>query len=573
MKISASIICKNEESCIERCLRSLYGIDEIVIVDTGSDDSTGDIVKKLVEEFRGTTDIKYYEGVYKWNDNFAEARNESLKRCTGDWIFTIDCDNWLVTPIADIRKEIDIAVEKGMRSIACTYVSEKDDFRHDLPLLYKRCPEIFWKGAIHNYMSDTDGYKGGDILVKYDYSPSHSKDPDRSFRILKKVVTENPDCVREKFYLAKEYFNRGDYPCALYWYNKYLPKSNFGAEEAEAHFIMAKCYWMLGEGDKARGECLSAIGLNTNFREALLFMAEMSGPINSKRWLYFAETADNQSVLFKRVGTHEEEQKKNKRIYIPEGMHFFGDKAKKQYGIEEYNPETDKDKPTIFFGLYFEKDIDILRAHTGPVTIYWHGSDILELRKYPEWVNVVTSKNARHLTQSVYKKDWLADFGIQAEHYPIFFGDMNKYQMCYKPSITPQLYMHANKMCEGYYGVDLVAEIAEEMPDIKFHIYGTEGFNIKHTDNVIFHGWVDEDVMDNEIKDYQGLLQFVSEGVSQTMAKAMKMGQYIIMSHQRDGFWIAPDKKSIIEKINLLRTTTEPNVNSWKMYEHFFKTL
>jgi SAM-dependent methyltransferase len=43
-----------------------------------------------------------------------------------------------------------------------------------------------------------------------------------------------------------------------------------------------------------------AIKYNTNFKEAVLLMAEMTGPINRDRWLLMAEFADSSNVLFNR---------------------------------------------------------------------------------------------------------------------------------------------------------------------------------------------------------------------------------------------------------------------------------
>lgn len=81
--ISVPMIVKNEEQFIERALDSLSGfVNEIVVVDTGSTDKTLDIVKKYTD--------KIY--TFKWNDNFADARNFALSKCTGDWILRVDGD-------------------------------------------------------------------------------------------------------------------------------------------------------------------------------------------------------------------------------------------------------------------------------------------------------------------------------------------------------------------------------------------------------------------------------------------------------------------------------------------------
>ena len=52
--------------------------------------------------------------------------------------------------------------------------------------------------------------------------------------------------------------------------------------------------------DAAREACLHAILLNANFREALLWMADMSFPANAAQWRKMAESATNEGVLFVR---------------------------------------------------------------------------------------------------------------------------------------------------------------------------------------------------------------------------------------------------------------------------------
>ena len=83
MKLSAALIVKNEKACLEKCLKSLKGFDEIVVLDTGSTDNTYIIARNLAD--------RVYSD-YKWNDNFAEARNHVLGKVTGDWVLSIDAD-------------------------------------------------------------------------------------------------------------------------------------------------------------------------------------------------------------------------------------------------------------------------------------------------------------------------------------------------------------------------------------------------------------------------------------------------------------------------------------------------
>jgi len=295
MKLSIAIIARNEADSIVRCLESVKGADEIVVCDTGSEDATVEIAKRY-------TDKVYTD--YKWEDHFANARNHARSKCTGDWIFTIDCDNRLVEGIEVVRREIERAEAAGVKTVSIKVLFEKGNvFSHWLPFLYKNDPDIYWKGAIHNHLTRDDKFYS-DISIACWYSASHYKDTDRSFRILKREVARDGDnLLREKYYLAREYYNRRDFEIALYWYKEYFKKAYWGPEMADAHLLMSRCLWQLQRGDEARATCLTAIGINTHFKEAVLFMAEMSGPINRERWLEFAELADNSNVLFHRTKT------------------------------------------------------------------------------------------------------------------------------------------------------------------------------------------------------------------------------------------------------------------------------
>src|SRR5690348_3827247 len=84
--ISLCMIVKNEEKYLERCLKSVEGVvDEIIIVDTGSTDQTTEIAEKF-----GAKILRY-----QWNDDFSSARNYSLKNAKCDWILILDADEEL----------------------------------------------------------------------------------------------------------------------------------------------------------------------------------------------------------------------------------------------------------------------------------------------------------------------------------------------------------------------------------------------------------------------------------------------------------------------------------------------
>lgn len=84
--ISLCLIVKNEEHCLERCLQSVQGlVDEIIIVDTGSTDATKQIAQQYTNNIID----------FSWVDDFSAARNESLRHATKDWILVLDADEML----------------------------------------------------------------------------------------------------------------------------------------------------------------------------------------------------------------------------------------------------------------------------------------------------------------------------------------------------------------------------------------------------------------------------------------------------------------------------------------------
>ena len=95
-RLSLCMIVKNEQHFLRECLLSVQDfVDEIVIVDTGSSDETKDIAREF-------TSLVFD---FPWNDDFAAARNESLRHATGDWILILDADEILDAKAAGRLRE------------------------------------------------------------------------------------------------------------------------------------------------------------------------------------------------------------------------------------------------------------------------------------------------------------------------------------------------------------------------------------------------------------------------------------------------------------------------------------
>lgn len=91
--ISVCIIAKNEEKNLSELLPLLKDFEEVIVVDTGSVDKT----KEVAGSFGN---VKVYD--FPWNNNFSDARNESLKYATMDYCIWLDCDDRINPP--DVMK-------------------------------------------------------------------------------------------------------------------------------------------------------------------------------------------------------------------------------------------------------------------------------------------------------------------------------------------------------------------------------------------------------------------------------------------------------------------------------------
>lgn len=98
-KISAFIICMNEERNIARALKSVSFCDEILVIDSGSTDKTIDIAKshgaKVIER--------------PW-PGYVEQKRFGLEQCSGDWVLNIDADEEVS---AELKDEIIRAAASG----------------------------------------------------------------------------------------------------------------------------------------------------------------------------------------------------------------------------------------------------------------------------------------------------------------------------------------------------------------------------------------------------------------------------------------------------------------------------
>lgn len=216
-------------------------------------------------------------------------------------------------------------------------------------------------------------------------------------------------------------------------------------------------------------------------------------------------------------------------------------------------------EPVIFFGLYHIGDYTKFLGHRGQRTVFWCGSDVLNLELKPGWQKVIAGAKAEHVCENDVERLKLDAMGIKARVQPMFFDRLDEFEPCFKPSNTPHVFLTAHESSRKEYGVDLLEDIAKETPDVTYHVYGITD---ESHDNVVYHGKVPTKQFDKEIKEYQAALRLnAHDGFAETLAKSILMGQHPISTIQYPFIDYADSIQSVIYLLNHLKDKTEPNLS------------
>jgi len=139
--LSLCVIAKNEEKNLPRCLSSVKEfVDEIVLVDTGSQDQT----IQIAESFGA----KVFH--LEWIGDFSFAKNYATDQARGDWILFLDADEEMARSDAEKLKNLIRQSDAfGFSLIQRTYLRDGNSvqsipnpFDYDIAREYSDCVEI-----------------------------------------------------------------------------------------------------------------------------------------------------------------------------------------------------------------------------------------------------------------------------------------------------------------------------------------------------------------------------------------------------------------------------------------------
>ena len=227
-RLSVCLIVKDEVLTLERCLSSVTGLaDELIVVDTGSSDGTPELAERL-----GARVIHW-----AWQNDFAAARNVSLAHASGDWILVLDADQALDPSARNVlwhflwnpppglpRCQVQILNhdEQGHRGLT-NYTSQ----------LFPRHPRLRYRHRIHESIVYSGGGHSPAPLIKglllqhsgyrrevYDLK---QKGP-RNLTLLMQQHREEPEAPIWMYYLGDSCLGVGKLAEAIHWFERALAR-------------------------------------------------------------------------------------------------------------------------------------------------------------------------------------------------------------------------------------------------------------------------------------------------------------------------------------------------------------
>lgn len=217
--LSICMIVKNEEKVLRRCLDSVKDIaDEIIIVDTGSEDSTKDIAVEY-------TNLVYE---YKWKNDFSKARNFAASKASGEWIMAIDADEYVDSEsFTDFKNSLRTDTKYNILSVQIVNFIGYNGMQTSLNYherIYRNNGLIYYYRNIHEMLKHkNDNEKRG--LAKLNifhsgYMKTVVKEKNKSKRNLSLLINKKKKDPIDYYFIGNEYQGLGELEKAIESYKK-----------------------------------------------------------------------------------------------------------------------------------------------------------------------------------------------------------------------------------------------------------------------------------------------------------------------------------------------------------------
>ena len=272
MSVSVALIVRDEEHTLGRCLDSVAGaVDEIVVVDTGSQDATMAVARRYTDQVHQFT----------WVQDFAAARQYAFDRAHGDWVAWLDADD--VVQGAMQMRRLAAAASSAVGAIYWPYIVAWDPYGHPTcqfwrERLVRNDGSYRWQGRVHEVLVSRHPWQtqySDDVVVEH-RPPARGQEHSR--RNLELLQAELADCQHDPpprllFYLGREYAACGQPQEALATLAGHLERCAWDDERYQSLLQAAAIHLEQNDGDAAVDSLLQALKVCPHWPDAYFALA------------------------------------------------------------------------------------------------------------------------------------------------------------------------------------------------------------------------------------------------------------------------------------------------------------
>ncbi|MDO5134506.1 MAG: glycosyltransferase family 2 protein [Eubacteriales bacterium] len=250
--ISLCMIVKDEEAVLGRCLDSVKGVaDEIVIVDTGSRDRTLEKAKQYTDQI--------YE--YSWQEDFSAARNFAFSKGKMDYLMWLDADDVLPVKSREELRRLKESLPEKTDVVMLPYKTGFDEegrctFSYYRERLVKNHRGFCFHGRVHEAITPSGVIRYEDIPVEH--HKVKEGDGGRNLRIYEGMEREGISFgPRELYYYGRELLSHGQFKRGEAVLEDFLEREDGWVEnKIDGCRQLAACRYGLGDEKGALGALL-----------------------------------------------------------------------------------------------------------------------------------------------------------------------------------------------------------------------------------------------------------------------------------------------------------------------------